>query len=133
MIYALDSNIVSYMIKRDRAVSARYLAEATTGHECIIPPIVYYEVKRGLLAVNATAQIREFERLCRDFGIGRMNIEAWTESARLYAQHRQTGTLVDDADLFVAAFCKVNDYTLVTNNTRHFQRISGLRLVNWAE
>jgi predicted nucleic acid-binding protein len=114
-------------------VCNRYLAESGKGHECVIPPVAYYEIKRGLMAVNATAKEREFDNLCRDFEIGEMDTRAWLEAARLYAANKQKGRMVDDADLFIAAFCAVNSYTLVTNNTRHFEGIDGLRLVNWAE
>ena len=33
----------------------------------------------------------------------------------------------------IAAFCIVNNYTLVTANTRHFDMIEGVQLVNWVE
>jgi len=36
-----------------------------------------------------------------------------------------------DADIFIAAHCIVNDYTLVTDNTGDFERIDGLKFVNW--
>ena len=37
----------------------------------------------------------------------------------------------DDGDIFIAAQCIVNDYTLVTDNTGDFERINGLKTVNW--
>lgn len=37
----------------------------------------------------------------------------------------------DDADIFIAAECIANDYTLVTDNIVDFQRIDGLKFVNW--
>jgi len=41
MTYALDSNIISYMIRKDQGVCGRYLDESAAGHECIVPPVVY--------------------------------------------------------------------------------------------
>jgi tRNA(fMet)-specific endonuclease VapC len=109
------------------------LAESHKGHECVIPPVAYYEIKRGLLATNAIAKARDFDELCQDFEVGEMDTRAWYEAARLYALHRQKGVLAEDADLFIAAFCIVNDYTLVTNNIRHFEHIDSLKLVNWKQ
>ena len=131
MIYALDTNIISYMLRQDEQVCERYLMESLNGHECIIPPVAYYEIKRGLLATNATAKAQYFVILCQEFEVGEMSALAWDEAARLYAICRQMGAPVEDADLFIAAFCMVNDYTLVTNNVRHFEHINGLKLVNW--
>jgi predicted nucleic acid-binding protein len=133
MIYALDTNIISYMLRHDERVSERYVTESYKGHACVIPPVAYYEIKRGLLAINATAKARNFDILCHEFEVGEMNTRAWDEAARIYALHRQKGQTTEDADLFIAAFCIVNGYTLVTNNTKHFERIEGLRLANWAE
>lgn len=36
-----------------------------------------------------------------------------------------------DSDILIAAYCIVNDYTLVTDNTSDFERIEGLKFVNW--
>jgi predicted nucleic acid-binding protein len=37
-----------------------------------------------------------------------------------------------DMDVLIAAFCKTYDLTLVTNNTKHFENIAGLRLADWS-
>jgi len=50
MIYALDSNIVSYILKEDAKVVSRYRQALNDDCEIAIPPIVYYEIQRGLLA-----------------------------------------------------------------------------------
>lgn len=41
--------------------------------------------------------------------------------------------LIEDADLFIAAVCIVNDLQLITNNKKHFSRIHGLKTENWLE
>jgi predicted nucleic acid-binding protein len=121
------------MLRRNTAVYNRFLLESSQGHECVIPPVAYYEIKRGLIAVNAAAKEREFDKLCNDFEVGEMTTLAWLEAARLYALSKQNGRVIEDADLFIAAFCIINDYTLVTNNTKHFDGIRGLRHVNWID
>jgi len=131
MIYALDTNILSYMLRGDRCVGERYLLESNEGHECVIPPIAYYEIRRGLLAVNATAKLRNFDELCFEFKVGDMNFHIWNEAAKIYAAGRQMGRVIEDADIFIAAFCIANRYTLVTNNTKHFEGIENLLLTNW--
>ena len=52
-------------------------------------------------------------------------------AARLYAQLRRAGTPINDADILIAAIALENDCVLVTNNVRHFNRISGLTVENW--
>jgi tRNA(fMet)-specific endonuclease VapC len=51
----------------------------------------------------------------------------------LRAELEQQGTLVGDADLRIAAIALSGGLTVVTGNTRHFEKIPGLRLENWLE
>jgi len=52
-------------------------------------------------------------------------------SAKLSGNDENAGQTIDDADLFIAACALVHGMTLVTNNSKHFQRIKGLKLDNW--
>ncbi len=51
----------------------------------------------------------------------------------LKAELEARGEPLDDLDLQIASIAVENDLTLVTNNTKHFKRIDGLRLENWLE
>jgi predicted nucleic acid-binding protein len=130
-IFALDTNILSYILKKDEKVISRLHAEQDKGHECVIPPLAYYEIKRGLLSVSSTVRLRLFEDMCRDFPVGTMDTKAWDKAAQLYAINRQSGSPVEEADIFIAAFCLIGGYTLVTNNTKHFEMFDGLDCTNW--
>jgi tRNA(fMet)-specific endonuclease VapC len=49
----------------------------------------------------------------------------------LKADLERRGSTVDDFDLVIASTALVFNYTLVTNNERHFRFIPGLRVENW--
>ena len=131
MIYALDSNIVSYMLKEDADVISHYREAFDDGGDFVIPPIVFYEIQRGLLAKNLKKRLVKFSTLCQKIRQVDFNNLVWQKAAQIYALLSQQGKPIDDADIFIAAFCLVNGYTLVTNNVRHFEHIDGLKLVNW--
>ena len=133
MIYALDSNIVSYMLKEDSDVIAHYRRVCDDGGDFVIPPIVFYEVQRGLLAKKLYKKLARFNVLCQKIKHVEFDLSVWQKAAQIYASLSQQGNLIDDADIFIAAFCLVNDYKLVTNNTRHFGYVTGLKLVNWKQ
>ena len=57
MIYALDSNILSYMMKNDMDVLRSFRDAKDNDNAYVIPPPVYYEVKRWLKIRNATNQM----------------------------------------------------------------------------
>jgi predicted nucleic acid-binding protein len=131
MIYALDSNIISYIIKGDETISKKYNAELDKGNHFIIPPIVYVEVKRGLEYINSVSKLKTFEYMCSEFEIGKIDIHVLNKAVNIYVDLRKQGKLIDDSDILIAAYCIINDYTLVTNNTGHFERIKYLKYINW--
>jgi len=131
MTFALDTNIVSALLKNDESLFQMFDAEMDKGNIFVVPPVVYYEIKRGLLAVNALNQLKLFDSLCRKLFVGSMAIAEWDEAAKIYAGLRQQGKPIDDADIFIAAFCLVGGYTLVTRNANHFTRIEGLKVTVW--
>ena len=62
-----------------------------------------------------------------------MPSDVWEKAADIYIALKQNGQIIGDADILIAAYCLVNDYTLVTNNTNDFNRVDGLKLVNWKD
>jgi len=51
--------------------------------------------------------------------------------ARTKAELKRKGGLIDEFDLLIASVAIANGLILVTNNKKHFDRISGLKLENW--
>ena len=93
--------------------------------------MAYYEVRRGLLASDATTKMKSFEELCAVLGISELTIPDMKTASAIYAKLKRQGNLIDDSDILIAAQCVENGYTLVTNNERHFERVDGLHFVNW--
>jgi len=103
-----------------------------TGHQVLISPIAYYEVKRGLQAIKAERRLREFEALCTVLGVGKIDNSIFDVASDIYCELRLKKQTVEDSDILTAAFCISHDFTLVTNNTTHFANMSGLRYCDWA-
>jgi tRNA(fMet)-specific endonuclease VapC len=55
------------------------------------------------------------------------------EAATIRAQLEKKGTPIGPYDLLIAGLARSRDMTLVTNNTKEFERIVGLYLENWVE
>ena len=133
MIYALDSNIVSYMLRDNDTVYEHYADALTNGYTCVLPLITYYEVLRGLLANDSHKLLGLFEDFCNDIDIIDLSVTDMVTAARIYANRKKIGRPIDDSDLLIAAQCVSHQYTLVTNNTRHFANIDGLKIVDWTQ
>jgi predicted nucleic acid-binding protein len=131
--FAVDTNIISFMLRKDRRLQERVYREVAEGPGVIIPPIAFYEIKRGLLAHNATEKMTRFERLCDMIGVDDMDVLTLDMAARIYAELKKAGRLIEDSDILIAASCLAHGYVLVTNNTKHFENIKNLQIVDWTK
>ncbi len=131
--YAVDTNIISFLLRKDRKLQARVYKEVSDGEGVVIPPIAYYEIKRGLIDHHATDKMRQFEQLCTIIGVDEMDVETLDMAAKIYAVLKKEGRLIEDSDILIAASCLAHDYTLVTNNTKHFEHIEDLTIVDWTK
>jgi predicted nucleic acid-binding protein len=61
MPYLLDTNVLTQLLKRTPHVVARYRTVLERGEPVYLSAVVYYEVKRGLLHVGATNQLRQLD------------------------------------------------------------------------
>ena len=77
MTYALDTNIISYMLKGDKAVMERYRQEESGGHDFVILANAFYEVQRGLLAGQMTKRLQAFEILCQKVEFIELDKAVW--------------------------------------------------------
>jgi predicted nucleic acid-binding protein len=130
--FALDSNIVSFDLKGNAVVRRNLEKELVADIDVYIPPFAYYEVKRGLVDANATRQLRLFDELLTRCPLGKVDDAVFDAAVDIHATLKSKGGLCDDMDILIAAFCKTYELTLVTNNTRHFENIPGLSLVDWS-
>jgi tRNA(fMet)-specific endonuclease VapC len=133
MNYVLDTNIITAILKDNAIVKGRMSKAVLDGDEIFLNGISYYEIKRGLLAANATKQLNLFVQFCSKFPVLLLDsIPIFDQAAEIYAHLKKTGALIGgDADILIASMVKFKDFILVTNNTAHFHRIQDLKTDNW--
>ena len=137
MTYALDTNTISFLLRpgRNPQVVQRFEDIIRQGSDYVIPPICHYEINWYLQRKKATAQLQIFSDLYNDSLKNLIMDEAdFVLAAKIKADLVEKGTPIGnkDADIFISAYCINNDYTLVTDNVSDFQRIDGLKYVNFS-
>jgi len=131
MTYVLDTNIITAIMKGDDKVKKRTQKAKLEGEKILINGISYYEIKRGLLAKDATVQLKRFELLCREFGLVLLDTQyIFDRAAEIYANLQRRGELVEDADILIASVVSFRNFILVSDDT-DFNRIQGLKIENW--
>ena len=87
------------------------------------------------MAAGKFKRLREFNNLYQNYEklyFDRDNFEVVEKAIEIYVQLHK-GKQIEDDDIFIAATAIVNDCTLVTANIKHFERVEGLKLINWRE
>jgi tRNA(fMet)-specific endonuclease VapC len=127
--YMLDTDTVSFALRGHERV-ARRLLELRPSQLCI-SSITLAELRFG-------AERRRSRQLHRLVGIFVESVEvaafdqrAADRFATVAAILAQRGTPIGTFDTLMAAHALSLGVTFVTNNTRHFARVPGLRTENW--
>ena len=132
--YLLDTNIVSYILKRKNLVVNRKLQEVRSlGEKVFVSCISYYEIKRGLLALNATRKLAEFQTFFQKYEVLYLDdIEIIETASRIHADLKKKGRLIQDADVLIAATAITRGLVLVSNDS-DMGRVEGIDIENWVE
>lgn len=128
--YVHDTNIISVILRGAIHVQARVLETLRQGDVIIGCPVVWYELKRGLNARDARAQMAALEVLFARFKWQDYTRADWTRAADLWALRRTYGRPISDNDLMIAVFALNRNATLVTNNPKDFTHL-GVTTENW--
>jgi tRNA(fMet)-specific endonuclease VapC len=71
------------------------------------------------------------EAILARFPVLEIDLEVARAHAALWSDLAQRGEMIGGHDAWIAATCIARDLTLVTANTREFNRVPGLRVENW--
>lgn len=131
MTFFLDTNVIIDLLNGSSNVLAEF-KNAYVSASVKIPDLVYYEVLRGFECSDPKNQKTGFENFAQRCGIEHMGLETLRESARQYAALKKRGIRIDDDDILIGSLAIERGAILVTNNTKHFSNLTGIRLENWA-
>ncbi|MER2250600.1 type II toxin-antitoxin system VapC family toxin [Methylorubrum podarium] len=130
MRYLLDTNILSALV---RSPGGRVTEQIRRVGEAQIytSVIVAAELRYGAARKASERLSRQVEAV-----LGSIPIESWREPFdRTYAELRlrleQAGTPIGANDGLIGAQALADGSVLVTDNTREFERITGLTIENW--
>ena len=131
MRYLLDTNVcVMYLNGRSDLVRDRILSTPT--QDMVVCSVIKAELFYG--AMKSNNPTRTFERQ-QQFLERFVSLPFGDDAAILFGQIRaqlaNAGTPIGADDLQIAAIALANNLTLVTHNTREFDRVDGLQIEDW--
>jgi tRNA(fMet)-specific endonuclease VapC len=100
--------------------------------EIIIPSIVIYELEVGISkSISPQKRMQQLQMLIDQVNIINFTSKEAKDAAIIRASLEEKGLPIGPIDTLIAGCARANNYTLVTRNTKEFQRVSNLRIENW--
>lgn len=133
MRYMLDTNICIYSIKHKPEQVFLRLQEHEPADICI-SSVTYAELVHGVEKSQAIEKNRlALALLLSNIEILNFDANAAECYGKIRADLEKQGTPIGPLDMMIAGHAKSLNYTVVTNNTKEFNRVPGLKFENWAE
>jgi tRNA(fMet)-specific endonuclease VapC len=128
MKYLLDTNVLISMFKNQHGIRERI---KKVGFEaCAISELTIAELYVGMFKGKNRRQKKEVDFVKNNFTIipDSRAIETY---AKIRAELESKGQKIDTIDCLIGSTAIVYDLIVVTNNTKHFERIPDIKLEDW--
>ncbi|MBO4557389.1 MAG: PIN domain-containing protein [Bacteroidales bacterium] len=128
MKYLLDTNVIVAMFRGRQVIRDAILK---VGFEnCAVSEISVAELYVGAFKTNYDAHVHEIQFVIEHFSVVPIS-GAIEKYADIRAELEASGNRLDSFDLLIAATAITQGLTLVTHNTKHFERIPRLTVRDW--
>ena len=133
MRYMLNTNICIYAIKHKPEKVFERL-QRTKPEDVCISSVTYAELAHGVeKSANVEKNRVALSLLLSNIEILSFDTDAANEYGKIRAELERQGTPIGPLDMMIAGHASSLGYTLVTNNTKEFCRVNGLKIENWVE
>jgi tRNA(fMet)-specific endonuclease VapC len=131
--YLLDTGICIYIRQqRPEAVLSRF--RKLRPGEAALSIITYGELLYGAAkSAQRTLALERLRELVHFLPALALPENAGEAYGAIRAELESKGQMIGNTDLWIAAHALTIGLTLVTNNQKEFQRVSGLKVQNWAK
>lgn len=133
MIYLLDTSILIYLIKNQPPAIAKRVDGLPEDARLCMSFVTWAELLKGAERSTRKLEVRRrLEALARQVTVlypaGSGICEHYAEQ---FTRLKDAGTLIGANDLWIACHALAEGATLVTHNTREYQRVEGLTVEDW--
>lgn len=125
----LDTNIIIDILKNEKNTLKKIKELEEKGVELSITAINSFELFKGSLRSSQKEATKILLELLSNLKILSFDFKASEKAAEIFEELRKKGETIDALDLMIASIVIVNNETLMTKNTRHFERMSGLKIL----
>jgi len=131
MLYMLDTNICSYIIRNKPQSIKKKLQEVEQNHTVALSSIVVSELLYGATKKDSPKLMRIVSAFIDNFIIYDYSKISAQSYGNIRTDLEKKGKIIGANDLLIASHALSLGAILVTNNTREFKRVEKLVLEDW--
>ena len=126
----LDSDFLIAILRGDieaKTTGIRIDQEGKTATTVINAFDILFGAKKSKNLEN----LKEANRLLARLEILTFDFRVSEQASDIMLNLEERGEMIDLKDIFVAAMARVNGYSIITRNTKHFSKIEELEIEKW--
>lgn len=131
MAYSLDTNAVIALLRDPGGTVGRRLRDHAPKNVAVCAIVLHELYWRAFRSARVEHNLTQVDALA--FPVLDLNAEDAREAGRLRAELAAAGTPIGGYDLLIAGQARARGLTVVTANTREFERVRRLSVEDWAE
>ncbi len=132
MKYLLDTNAVIHILNGNDNVKQRFLQCKTD--EVAICVITLAELLFGVeKSIKKEANLEKLNSFIKFLKIIEFGKKEASTYAKIKANLQKNGQLIGELDMQICGTAMANDLIVITNNTKEFERVVGMRLEDWTK
>ena len=131
-MYLLDTNIISYWMRGDQSLMDKIKSHSPS--ELSLSTITLAEIFYGIEKSPTKKKERrtKINRICSQLAIHPFDEPAAEKYGSIRAKLEREGLIISERDLQIASIAMANRLSIVTHNTKEFNRIKDLTVEDWA-
>ncbi len=133
LMYLLDTNIISYWMRGDRAIIRRiqsHLPLELAFSTITLAEILYGIEKSSVKKEERWNKITKIASLLKIFPFDEIAAQKY---AVIRSQLEKEGRVIGERDTQITAIALANNLIVVTHNVKEFDRVTNLELEDWAK
>ena len=130
-LYMLNTDTCAFVLRRSSDALLERI-QAVPVQQQVMSAVTYAELLYGVqVSSRKKANQAAVEALARHLAVLQWPQEAAKFYAEIRADLKKKGSMIGANDLLIAAHARSLGAIVVTNNTKEFVRVKGLRIENW--
>ena len=132
MTLSLDTNVLIELLRGEKpAIRAAFDATVATGEDMLVSVLVAHELRFGAAFSRRRREAELAEALLQRFPIVEFSEGDAAGATRVRLGLERIGLRIGAMDMLIAGQATARGWSVVTANKHEFDRVKGLRVIDW--